>query len=100
MEHIVQFGVSIDDDMIQKHVAQKASEAIIHDIRCELGVNSKYMTDSRIRTLVKEESDKFFEEYKDTIIQGAVDKLADKLLRTKKVREETEKVLNMTLREV
>lgn len=33
MEHILQFGVTIDDDAIQKHAMQKASQAITKDIR-------------------------------------------------------------------
>ena len=36
MEHVIQFGVSIDDDAIQKRIVENAEKVITEDIKKEV----------------------------------------------------------------
>ena len=36
MEHIIQFGVTVDDDLIRKRIIEQASETVIKETKKEL----------------------------------------------------------------
>ena len=91
MEHIIQFGVTIDDDMIQKHIIDKASGEIIAQVQKD--INGSYYEPSLINRLVNKETQEFLEVHKDEIIEQASKKLADRLARTKVVKEATQKMV-------
>lgn len=92
MEHILQFGINIDDNAIIKCVSQKAETVIFDEIKTDIK-NAVYKTSyygktlSEVQNWVVEEFNKFLEEHKDEIIVLASEKLADKLSRTKAVKE-------------
>ena len=95
MEHILQFGVNIDDDAIVKAVTEKAEREVIGDIKNRVNQNidnsmydrGYWVGDKDLKPWVKDEFVKFLESHKDEIISIACDKLADKLSRTKRVKD-------------
>ena len=87
MEHIVQFGITIDDDAIRKHVEAKAADAVIRGLMqslFKLGYNDKPLG---ISGDVEEIIEMFLEEHKQEIVDAAAERLADRLVRTKAVKE-------------
>lgn len=103
MEHIVQFGISIDDETIKKTIEKKALQSAIEDIKKDmassLGVNTKFDWYSKIGQIAKEHTEKFLENNRETIISMTADRLADKLWKTKQVKERVNAILHETLGE-
>lgn len=100
MEHIVQFGISIDDEKIKKTIEDNAQKTLNEEIKkminSSLGINSNcpsYQVNERIRNLVSDNIDTFLENHKDEIIDIASDKLMERLSRTKKVKEMVEGIV-------
>lgn len=96
MEHLVQFAISVDDEKIKqtiennvmKQVVNKLSEECLNEI-ADKESNYTYNT----RQLVNDNVQKFFDKNKDLIIFETSNKLAEKLVKTKAVREAVEKLL-------
>lgn len=86
MEHILQFGVTIDDDAIQKHVMQNASQAITKDIR-DVIFNFRYGSPDGLSSEVAEMVKSVLEENKDEIIRLAAHEVAETMKRSKKYKE-------------
>lgn len=87
MEHIVQFGITIDDDAIRKLVEAKATDAVVMGLNrtlFSLGYDGKPVG---ISGDVEEIIEMFLEEHKREIIDAAAERLADRLVRTKAVKE-------------
>lgn len=100
MEHIIQFGVSVDDEAIKKTIVNKASETVVNEVKRELGVNVGYFQNNAVlRRMINEEVLAIFEAHKDAIIAEAGKQLADKLIRTKAVKEATAKLIEKVLKE-
>jgi len=93
MEHIVQFGITIDDDTIRRHVEAKATDAVVKGLKqslFRLGYNDKPMgVSDDVEEIIK----MFLEEHKQEIIDAAAERLADRLVRTKAVKEAVAKVV-------
>ena len=94
MEHIVQFGISIDDNKIKKtiedNVMKQVAGAIKNDcMKALVGRKdaSNYDYTHKIREMVN----------KDKIIEIASDKLAEKLAKTKAVKEAISKSIEELL---
>lgn len=95
MEHIIQFGIGIDDNAIVEKVTKNAEKVIIEDLKGDIYSNFFEMDIdfygrnkiTGIKPWVKDRLDKFFDENRDEIIKLASDKLADKLSRSKTVKE-------------
>ena len=58
--------------------------------------SDKYDDPSMIIEMTKEKVNQIIEEHEDEIIQGAIDKLADKLARTKVVKEATAEAIKQS----
>lgn len=95
MEHIVQFGIGIDDKAIVDAVMKNAEKSIIEDLNKKVKENF-FEIDSNwyskpiikgVQPWVEDKFNAFLVEHKDEIIRIATDKLADKLSRSKTVRE-------------
>ena len=86
MEHIVQFGVTIDDDAIQKHVMQKASEQVVKDVREKL-FYTQYGNPSGLSSEVAEMVKSVLEESGGEIIRLAAHEVAETMKRSKKYKE-------------
>lgn len=100
MEHIIQFGVTIDDEKIVKTAEAKVEKIINEVVKADIyealtGIReyNKYEYSKRLTILVNNTMEKFCIENKEEIINLAADRLAEKLSRTKTVKEVTEKVL-------
>ena len=93
MEHIVQFGITIDDDTIRRHVEAKATDAVVKGLKqslFRLGYNDKPMG---ISDDVEEIIKMYLEEHKQEIVDAAAERLADRLVRTKAVKEAVAKTV-------
>lgn len=104
MEHIVQFGISIDDDKIKQtienNVMKQVAGAIKNDcMKALVGRKdaSNYDYTHKIREMVNDNIQDFFEDNKDKIIEIASDKLAEKLAKTKAVKEAISKSIEELL---
>ena len=85
MEHIIQFGVNIDDERIKTTIESSISKAVQDEVKSKLG--GTYYQEGTINGLVKMEVERLFNLYKDDIVEKTAEKLADKLSRSKIVRE-------------
>lgn len=95
MEHIIQFGIGIDDDRIIKEVEKNAEKTIIEDLKQKISDQlfrrewpSKH-GDPRygFSDWAEGQIDSFLTANKDAIIDMAGKYLAEKLARTKAARE-------------
>lgn len=88
MEHIIQFGVNIDDDAIRREVVKLATREIIDDLkrecRKELGLTGNVYCPSEF---VKKMVDEILADCRDQIVMEAADVLADKAPKQKWYRE-------------
>lgn len=101
MEHILQFGINIDDEMIKKTVVNTASQQVVNSIRQDimkqLAGNKKpteWEYTNRLKSLVEECSETFIKEYKDEIIEKTSDKLAERLIKTKAIKDVVNKAVS------
>lgn len=93
MEHIIQFGIGIDDDAIRKRIIEGAEAQILKNI--EDGVRStlferNYYSKgySKVPTdYLDGKIDEFLESHKDDILEMAAAKIADRLARSKRGKE-------------
>ena len=99
MEHIVQFAVSIDDDRIQKIMEESAAKQISDDIKKASHGVRNYSSDlnkepENLKKLFKESIDEYVKENADKIIEIVVPELVKNMMKTKKVKEAIEGVVN------
>ena len=90
MEHILQFGISIDDDAIKNRIEEAAVNKMAEDLK-------KSVKDSLFRTSgfggkrFTEEAEQLIRsvmnEYKDEIIERSVNMVVDTIKHSKKYRE-------------
>ena len=85
MEHIIQFGVTIDDERIKQHIEEKATKQVCDSIiqsmkdklfSCYGGFS--YDTEEMIG--------KFLDKYKDEIIEKATAQVVDSIKHSKKYK--------------
>lgn len=106
MEHIVQFGVNIDDRVIEKAVIANAEKTIINDLekaianefferpyRSSFDRNSNFSDTFGIRYWAKDVFKEFLEDNKEVIIDKAIKELASNMSKTKVVKEKLNKIL-------
>lgn len=100
MEHVVQIGIGIDDEAIKERIVSKVSNEISDKLKVDVVqeiTGSRYATAVEYRRMlgriVDETIEKCMEQYKDEIIEKAVTALADKLSRTKAVKEKIQEKL-------
>lgn len=100
MEHIVQFGIGIDDEAIRKIVMEKAEKSILNDLKKQIRTdidnqifvidNGWYGNENRrvgLQDWVNDLVVKLLEDHKAEIIERASERLADKMSRTKAIKE-------------
>lgn len=96
MEHVVQFAIGIDDERIVKLVEENASKQIIGELKQQVanrifsanyyGQNANPSRDKLSDVSEKIVAD-FLEDNKDIIIQRASEILADRMLKSKTIRD-------------
>ena len=100
MEHIVQFGIGIDDEAIRKIIMEKAEKSILDDLKKQIRTdidNQIFVIDRGwygkdykkvdLQDWVKDLVVKTLEDHKTEIIERASERLADKMSRTKVIKE-------------
>lgn len=90
-EHIVQFGVGIDEDVIMERVYNSAEKAITEELKQEfkrvIFDTDRWGNRSGLTDWMQEKLDEFLAENRDVIIEKATALLVDKMSRMKVVRE-------------
>lgn len=96
MEHIIQFAIGVDDDRIVKLVEDNASKQIIGDLKQQVanrifsayycGQNANPSRDKLSDLSVQIVSD-FLKDNKDVIVERASELLADKMFKSKTMRD-------------
>ena len=95
MEHVIQFGIGIDDETIRKRIEAKAEDEIIKELTLDAKAAiftrpyyGDYNTFTKTPTsFFDEKIDQFLKENKNEIIEVAADRLAARLARTKVAKE-------------
>lgn len=101
MEHIVQFAVGIDDNAIVKNIMEHAEKTItdeltqqVRDKLFESSYYNRHATEKDpLSSYAKSLIEKWLDSHKDEIIEKAAMHLADRLVRTKAVKERVGKVI-------
>lgn len=106
VEHIVQFGVNIDDDAIRRtienNIQKKVEGAILQDVKESITGSKNYTSwayKDRIEKLISEATTQFLEDYKEEIIEKTSIKLVERLAKTKAVKEMVDSTINSLLSE-
>lgn len=90
MEHILQFGISIDDDAIKKRILETAETKIISELKEDISKHLFYYDykgdKNGLHRNVDKLLQKWFDDHKDEIIKLAVDRFIDRMMRTKIVK--------------
>lgn len=96
MEHIVQFGINLDDNAIRQSIVAQATEECRKAIK-ELRGNTYYDKDG-VRDIVEYEANlqirALLKEREDEIISFAVKEVAKGICRTKTFRESVKDLVN------
>lgn len=89
MEHIIQFGVTIDDDKIEQMVLNKASSECLAQVSkaTKNFCKDDYYGDSQLKEMFKEEVKKVIDDNKEKIIEQAVKYVTANLMKTKAIAE-------------
>ena len=94
MEHIVQFGINIDDNVIKKNIERNVQNQVVNIIKQDcmkelIGKKecSNWEYTKKIESLITDTTNQFLETYKSEIIDIAANKLVDRLAKTKAVKD-------------
>ena len=85
MEHIVQFGVTIDDHAIEKQVMNSVTNAMTEELKKQI-FNKYYGTYEGLNSATQALVVKFLENNKDAIIAASAEIIANKMYASKNVR--------------
>ena len=91
MDHLVQFTISIDDNHIAQMVESKAAKAMEDEVlkvcKSQIGCEADYWSSNEPGPALKKAIDDFMKDNREEIIDRAADKLAERLSKTKVVKE-------------
>lgn len=101
MEHVVQFGITIDDDAIKQTIHRNVEKQIIGELKKDVMKElvgkkdfSNYEYTYKLKGMIEDSIGEFLEVYKQDIIDTAANKLADRLSKTKAVKEALGKTID------
>lgn len=88
MEHVVQFGINIDDDVISQAVVNDATKQIVAELKAQMFEKEYYSNKYHglSRAACKTIQD-WLEDHKDEIINKTVDELVDILKNRKAFKD-------------
>lgn len=91
MEHILNIGVVIDDDAVQRSVVKDLvnlfESRTYEAIRSKRGYYCPSSRDETLRSFAEDAIMKFFDEHKAELIEAAASIVAQRLSRTKAIKE-------------
>lgn len=97
MEHIVQFGISIDDERIQKSIEEQAVKMVFAKVMENIGkslptIYSRWSGKTEVDwpEFSKQCGKDFLEANRDEIINGTIEKLTASIRNSKKFKEQWE----------
>ena len=91
MEHILQFGINIDDDHIIQLCENKAVQTVMNEVEKKANWRTGW-GDTYLEGLFAEEVKKVVRERKDEIIEKAVEKAVERVASNKKFKELMERL--------
>lgn len=91
MEHILQFGVNIDEQKIIDTATGRASEVITARVQEEIDSYTKGWS-PKLDNMFREEIKKLIDDHKEQIIEDATKQLAANMAKTKAVKEMIQKL--------
>lgn len=97
MEHIIQFGITIDDDVIKKHIEEKATKQVVDSI--SQSIKDRLFRYNGFSYDAQEMFAELLEKYKDEIIEKATAQVVDSIKRSKKYKEALAKVAEEMINE-
>lgn len=94
MEHIIQFGVCIDEQKIIDSAIEMAGRKIIDHVgeKIDEYARRRWSEPSKLEELFAEEIRKLIELYKDEIINATIESTTGRLMRSKLMRDAIAKV--------
>ena len=87
MEHILQFGVSIDENAIVKAAEDQAARALLNKVNGKVSEITNRWGGEYVLGLYKDEIKRVVNENKETIIERSIKELVYNLSKTKAVKE-------------
>lgn len=94
MEHILQFGISIDEDKIIKTMEQNATQKAFELIKSNIAAFTKNnWGDSKLDRIFTGEVKEVVKAHENEIIEKAVEQLTKNMMRQKVVKEAMNKVV-------
>ena len=97
MEHIIQFGITIDDDAIKKHIEEKATKQVVDSI--SQSIKDRLFRYNGFSYDAQEMFAELLDKYKDEIIEKATVQVVDSIKRSKKYKEALAKVAEEMINE-
>lgn len=95
MEHIIQFGITIDDERIRSSVESAAVKELAQDIREQIFVTNRWNGNiDGLNTLTEDIVKDVFAEHKDEIIRMAAELVAESMKRSKIYKEKLREITN------
>ena len=97
MEHIVQFGITIDDEVIKKNIEESARNQIIKEVKQEIknqlfeGSGWNWGLSDKVKELIRDT----VRECQDQIIKDATEQLIETIKRSKKYKEALAKIVEV-----
>lgn len=105
MEHIVQFGISVDDDAIKKNIERNVQNQVVNIIKqdCMKALVGKkecsnFEYTGKIDELINNTVKDFLELHKEEIIEKTSNKLVERLTKTKAVKDMVASTLDELLK--
>lgn len=92
MEHIIQLGVSIDDDKIEKALIKSATSRLEQELRAE--IFSRAGWDKEFSPTAERIIKETLETWKPEIIEKAAEMVADNIKRSKAYRDKVKEITN------
>lgn len=97
MEHIIQFGITIDDEVIKQNIERSARDKLVEDLKKE--VMKELFTGSgwnrELSYKAKEILKSVMDECKEQILADATDQLVETIKRSKKYKEALAKIVEV-----
>ena len=85
-EHILQFAIGIDEDyiiqLVEKKAVETATMGVMDAVKAKTQVTNRW-EQSYLESMIDEQVNKVIDDNRETIINRAADRLAERLSRTK-----------------
>lgn len=88
MEHIIQFGITIDDDAIQKRIIEQATIKVENTVMDSVLLFTRSTWNkSKLETMFLEEVKNVVQDNKEKIIEESIKYVSQNMMKTKIVKE-------------